>query len=37
MGTRLLGFFHAGTGVYLMYLTLATVLDVVFTYPLPAG
>jgi|SRR5215469_11712764 len=37
MGTRLLGFFHTGVGVYLMYLTFATVLDVVFKYTLPAG
>src|SRR5215831_15796506 len=37
MGTRLLGFFHTGVGVYLMYLTFATVLDVVFKYTLPRG
>jgi hypothetical protein len=36
-GVRVLGFFHTGTGVYLMYLTFATVLDVVFKYTLPAG
>jgi hypothetical protein len=36
-GVRVLGFFPTGTGVYLMYLTFATVLDVVFKYTLPAG
>jgi hypothetical protein len=35
--TRVLGFFHLGTGVFLMYLVFATVLDVVFGYTLPAG
>ena len=37
LGTRLLGFFHTGTGGYLMYLTFATVPDVVFKYTFPAG
>ena len=36
-GTKALGFFHLGTGIYLMYLTFATVLDIVFGYKLPAG
>jgi hypothetical protein len=36
-GIKALGFFHTGTGIYLMYLVFATVLDVVFKYSLPAG
>ena len=34
LGTRLLGFFHLGTGIFLMYLMFATVLDLVFKYTL---
>lgn len=35
IGERLLGFFHLGTGIFLMYLMFATVLDFVFAYTLP--
>ena len=35
LGTRLLGFFHIGTGVWLMYLMFAVVLNFVFKYTLP--
>ena len=34
LGTRLMGFFHLGVGIWLMYLMFATVLDLVFTYTL---
>jgi hypothetical protein len=34
-GTKALGFFHLGTGIFLMYLMFATVLNFVFTYTLP--
>ena len=35
LGTRLLGFFHIGTGVWLMYLMFAVVLNFVLKYTLP--
>ena len=34
LGTRLMGFFHLGVGIWLMYLMFATVLDLVFKYTL---
>jgi hypothetical protein len=34
LGTRLMGFFHLGVGLWLMYLMFATVLDLVFKYSL---
>jgi hypothetical protein len=34
-GERLLGFFHVGTGLWLMYLTWATVLNIARGYTLP--
>ncbi len=34
-GERLLGFFHLGTGLWLMYLTWATVLNIARGYTLP--
>jgi hypothetical protein len=34
MGTRPMGFFHLGVGIWLMYLMFATVLDLVFKYTL---
>ena len=34
-GERALGFFHLGTGLWLMYLVWATVLNLVFKYTLP--
>jgi hypothetical protein len=34
LGTRFLGFFHLGTGIFLMYLMFATVLDFIFKYTL---
>jgi hypothetical protein len=34
-GTKALGFFHLGTGIFLMYLMFATVLNFVFEYTLP--
>ena len=34
LGTRLMGFFHLGVGLWLMYLMFATVLDLVFKYTL---
>jgi hypothetical protein len=34
-GTRALGFFHLGTGIWLMYLMFATVLNFVLKYTLP--
>jgi hypothetical protein len=33
-GTKALGFFHLGTGIFLMYLVFATVLNFVFKYSL---
>jgi hypothetical protein len=35
MGERALGFFHIGTGLWLMYLTWATVLNIAIGYNLP--
>jgi hypothetical protein len=35
LGTRALGFFHLGTGAWLMYLMFATVLNFVLKYTLP--
>ena len=35
MGERALGFFHLGTGFWLMYLTFATVLNIALKYTLP--
>jgi hypothetical protein len=35
MGERALGFFHLGTGLWLMYLTWATVLNIANGYHLP--
>jgi hypothetical protein len=34
---RLLGFFHIATGLWLMYLTFATTLDITLKYALPGG
>ena len=34
VGTRLMGFFHLGVGIWLMYLMSAAVLDLVFRYTL---
>ena len=34
LGIRLMGFFHIGVGLWLMYLMFATVLDLVFKYTL---
>jgi hypothetical protein len=34
LGTRLMGFFHLGTGIWLMYLMFAVVLNFVFKYTL---
>ncbi|HEX8861681.1 MAG TPA: hypothetical protein VGC06_21795 [Actinomycetes bacterium] len=35
LGERALGFFHLGTGLWLMYLTWATVLNIASGYHLP--
>ncbi|MBO0776110.1 MAG: hypothetical protein J2P34_07325 [Actinobacteria bacterium] len=35
LGTRVLGFFHLGTGLWLMYLMFAVILDTIFKYTLP--
>jgi hypothetical protein len=36
-GERMLGFFHIATGLWLMYLTFATTLDISLHYTLPGG